>query len=60
MFWGIFDILFIKNISWESHLMGFILDFFLIYLFKSKLAHKKIEFKWEDEENDDDDDNNQI
>ena len=51
MFWGIFDLpnSQIKNISWESHRIGFVLGIVFSILFKSKGPQKK-KYQWEYEE----------
>tara|TARA_B100001564_G_scaffold79355_1_gene63686 strand:- start:422 stop:796 length:375 start_codon:yes stop_codon:yes gene_type:complete len=53
MFWGIFDLpnSQIKNISWESHRIGFVLGILFSVIFKSKGPQKK-KYQWEHEEED--------
>ena len=59
MFWGIFDIPSneMKNVSWESHRIGFVIGILFSIIFKSKGPQKKV-YDWGDDD-DDDDGNNQ-
>ena len=59
MFWGIFDIPGdeMKNVSWESHRIGFVLGILFSIIFKSKGPQKKV-YDWEDDDDDDDADAN--
>lgn len=58
MFWGIFDIPSneMKNVSWESHRIGFVLGILFSIIFKSKGPQKKV-YDWGEDEDDDDDNN---
>jgi len=53
MFWGIFDIPSneMKNVSWESHRVGFVLGILFSIIFKSKGPQKKV-YDWGGEEDD--------
>lgn len=55
MFWGIFDIPSneMKNVSWESHRIGFVIGILFSIIFKSKGPQKKV-YDWEDDDDDDD------
>ena len=54
MVWGMFPFSVAENVSWEGHLMGFIVGFFLSILFR-KIGPQKRVYSWEVEENDIDD-----
>jgi membrane associated rhomboid family serine protease len=55
--WGVFPDFFPdKNISWESHLMGFISGVILAFYFR-KYGPQRKKYDWEDEEEDETDDN---
>ena len=58
MFWGIFDIPSneMKNISWESHRIGFVIGILFSIIFKSKGPQKKV-YDWGDDDDDDDGNN---
>ena len=58
MFWGIFDIPGdeMKNVSWESHRIGFVLGILFSIIFKSKGPQKKV-YDWGDGEDEDGDNN---
>ena len=55
MFWGMFPFSVKENVSWESHLMGFIVGFILAFLFRKKGPQKKI-YEWENEDEEDEED----
>ena len=57
MVWGMFPFSVAENVSWEGHLMGFIVGFLLSILFRKKGPQKKV-YDWENDElNNDDSDN---
>lgn len=58
MFWGIFDIPSneMKNVSWESHRIGFVLGILFSIIFRSKGPQKKV-YDWGEDEDEDDDNN---
>ena len=41
MFWGMFPFSVKENVSWESHLMGFVVGLILAFLFRKKGPQKK-------------------
>ena len=51
MFWGIFEPFVDSHVSWESHLIGFLVGINLAFLFKSKGPQRK-KYDWEDEDED--------
>ena len=57
MVWGMFEPFVKQNVSWESHLIGFIVGLILAFLFRKKGPQKKV-YDWENE--DLDDDNNDV
>ena len=54
MVWGMFPFSVKEDVSWQGHLMGFIVGFILAALFRKKGPQKKV-YEWEDEEFDDKD-----
>lgn len=56
MVWGVFPEFFPdRNISWESHLMGFLAGIILAYAYRKNGPEKKV-YEWPDEEADEEDD----
>ena len=49
MVWGMFPFSVAENVSWEGHLMGFIVGFFLS-IFSRRISYKRV-YSWEVEEN---------
>tara|TARA_Y100000994_G_scaffold227481_1_gene211105 strand:- start:7878 stop:8537 length:660 start_codon:yes stop_codon:yes gene_type:complete len=58
MVWGIFPETVKKGISWEAHLSGSIVGFFLSIIFLKKGPQRK-KYDWDDDDNDDNDDNDE-
>ncbi len=56
MFWGIFEPFVDPHVSWESHLIGFLVGIILAFSFKNKGPQKK-KYDWEDEDEDEDEGN---
>ena len=54
MVWGMFPFSVKENVSWQGHLMGFIVGLILAFLFRKKGPQKKV-YEWEDEEFEDND-----
>jgi len=55
MVWGMFPFSVKDNVSWEAHLMGFIVGLLLSFLFRKIGPQKKV-YEWEDEEDEEDED----
>ena len=55
MVWGMFPFSVGEEVSWEGHLMGFIVGFILAFFFIKKGPQKKV-YDWENDELEDEDD----